>query len=103
MTHKIDGGLPTVRAPDPSQAAATQRAGTERGQTVAATAATDSVRLTGDAESLQALERQLGTSPAGIDVQRVNALKAAIADGSYRIDAGQIASRMIDLDRQLGS
>jgi negative regulator of flagellin synthesis FlgM len=101
MTHKIDAGLAAVRPLETSPTGAA-RAGAERSPTVSATAATDSVRLTGDAEGLQALERQLGTAPAGIDVAKVEAVRAAIADGSYRIDAAQIASRMIDLDRQLG-
>ncbi|QSX77631.1 flagellar biosynthesis anti-sigma factor FlgM [Agrilutibacter solisilvae] len=102
MSHKIDGGLPAVRPPESSQTSAISRAGSERGQAVGATAPTDSVRLTGEAEGLQALGRQLGTSPAGIDLAKVQSLRAAIADGSYQIDAEQIASRMIDLDRQLG-
>lgn len=100
MTQKIEGSLPLARPADTGATPAVSRAGGERGQPVAATPATDSVRLTGEAESLQALERQLGTSPA-IDVGRVNALRAAIADGSYRVDAQQIATRMLDFDRAL--
>jgi len=46
--------------------------------------------------------RELGAAPAGIDMGRVNALKAAIAEGSYKIDAQAIAARMLDLDRELG-
>jgi negative regulator of flagellin synthesis FlgM len=102
MTHKIDAGLAAVRPLETANTGATARAGTERSPTVAATSATDTLRLTGDAEGLQALERELVTSPAGIDLAKVQAVRAAIADGSYRIDAAQIASRMIDLDRQLG-
>jgi negative regulator of flagellin synthesis FlgM len=102
MTHKIDAGLAGVRPLEAATTGKVAQAGTERSASVAATAASDSLRLTGEAENLQALERQLGTSPAGIDVAKVQAVRAAIADGSYRIDAAQIASRMIDLDRQLG-
>jgi negative regulator of flagellin synthesis FlgM len=102
MTHKIDAGPSAIRPPEATHVTATNRAGAERDQAVGAIAAADSVRITGEAEGLQALGRQLGTSPAGIDVARVQALRAAIADGSYQIDAGQIATRMIDLDRQLG-
>ena len=101
MSHKIDSGLPVARAPEPVNAAATGRAGGERSQPVAATAPADSVRLTGEADGLQALERQLGAAPAGIDVARVNELRAAIADGSYRIDAQQVADRMLALDSAL--
>lgn len=101
MTHKIDGSGPIARPHDAAgRLAATPRAGADRGAPVAAT---DSVRLTHEAEGLQALERQLGASPAGIDLVRVNALRAAMADGSYRVDAEAIAGRMLDLERQLGS
>lgn len=102
MTHKIDGGLPVARAADASLASATSRAGAPRNEPVAATVETDSVRLTGEAAGLQALERQLGTEPAGIDMARVEAVRAAIADGSYRVDAQQIASKMLELEKQLG-
>lgn len=102
MTHKIDGGAPVARAPEAVKASATARAGGERGEPVAAAAEADSIRLTGEAEGLQALERQLGAAPAGIDVARVNELRAAVADGSYRVDAQEIATRMLDLERQLG-
>jgi len=101
MTHKIEGSQPLARPAEPVAASPAARTGSERGQPVSATAASESVRFTGEAESLQALERQLGSAPAGIDVARVNALRAAIADGSYRVDADQIAGRMLDLDRAL--
>ncbi|MGO4220255.1 flagellar biosynthesis anti-sigma factor FlgM [Lysobacter sp. TAF61] len=101
MTHKIDGGLPAARPPEAAVTSATARAGTERNAPVGATTATDSVRLTGEAEGLQALERQLGNGPASIDIARVNAVRSAIADGSYRVDSQAIATRMLDLDREL--
>jgi negative regulator of flagellin synthesis FlgM len=101
MTHKIEGTQPLARPSEPVATSAAGRAGAERGQPVSAASTAESVRFTGEAESLQALERQLGSAPAGIDVARVNALRAAIADGSYRVDAGQVASRMLDLDRAL--
>lgn len=101
MTHKIDGPSPAARAAEPLATAAASRAGGERGAPVAATTAADSLRLTGEAEGLQALERQLGAAPAGIDAGRVEALRAAISDGSYQVDAQAIATRMLDFDRAL--
>ena len=44
------------------------------------------------------LVRQMAASPP-IDTARVAALRAAIADGSYAIDADAIAARMIAFDR----
>lgn len=101
MTQKIDGGTPVVRPADTGNTSATARAGSEHSQPVAATSAADSVRLTGEAESLQALERELGSVPAGIDLARVNALRNSIADGSYQVDPQRIATRMLELDRDL--
>lgn len=101
MTHKIEIGVPAARPPETINSSATARAGNDRNQPVAAVAPADSIRLTGEAEGLQALERLLGAAPAGIDVARVNEVRAAIADGSYRVDAQQIADRMFALDSAL--
>jgi negative regulator of flagellin synthesis FlgM len=101
MTHKIDTGLPP-RPLDSVAAKPAPRAGTEREAPVAAAAATDSLRLTGEAAGLQAIERELGEGPASIDAARVGAVRAALADGSYRIDPQAIADRMLSFDRDLG-
>jgi negative regulator of flagellin synthesis FlgM len=102
MTHKIEGAPAAARTGDVARTVVPPRAGAARDEPVAAAAAADSVRLTGEAEGLQALERQLGAAPAGIDLARVNALRAALADGSYRVDAQQVADRMLRLERDLG-
>ena len=49
---------------------------------------------------LQALQRDLSTRPA-VDETRVQAVREALASGSYRIDPEAIASRMLELDSQL--
>ena len=101
MTHKIDGGVPVARPASASVTSVAARAGAKRPDAVGATPGTDSVRLTDEAAGLQALGRQLGTGSAGIDLQRVEAVRTSIADGSYRIDAKQIASKMLELEKQL--
>lgn len=102
MTHKIDGAMsPALRQIDAAASSSVSRAGAERGQPVVATAAADQMRLTGDATGLQALERELGAAPAGIDVAKVNAVRAAIADGSYRVDPQAVADRMLSLENAL--
>lgn len=99
MTQKIDG-LPAAAvrgtAPALGQVA---RAGDAR-KAVEAPAAADSLRLTGEATGLQALQRDLSTRPA-VDEARVQAVRDALASGSYRIDPEVIASRMLELDAQL--
>lgn len=103
MTHKIDGAMsPALRQIEATGSTSVQsRSGADRGQPVGATAAADQMRLTGDATNLQALERELGAAPAGIDVAKVNSIRAAIADGSYRVDAQQIADRMLSFENEL--
>lgn len=100
---KIDGAPVPVRPVETGSAAAAHgvRAGGDRTAPVAATPEADSLRLTGEATGLQTLARELGAAPAGIDLERVNAVRAALADGSYRIDAQAIADRMLDLERAL--
>lgn len=102
MTSKIEGGLPPpVRAAELAGNAATQaRAGGDRSQPVGAAPAADSLRLTGEAAGLQALQRELA-GPADIDLARVNEVRAAIADGSYKVDAQEIAGRMLALESEL--
>lgn len=104
MTHKIDGTMsPALRQIEATAGQSVQsKAGAERDQPVGATAAADQMRLTGDAAGLQALERELGAAPAGIDVAKVNAIRASLADGSYRVDPQAIADRMLSLENALG-
>lgn len=100
MTQKIDGGGASRPIENVTTGAASARSGTDRTAPVAAPEG-DSLRLTGEAAGLQTLARELGSTPAGIDMAKVNAVRAAIADGRYTIDAGKIADRMLDLERNL--
>jgi len=98
MSQKIDGGI----------AAATQLRSVAINTKVAAAgeakshavAPADSVRLTGEATQLQAVQRELSAAPA-IDPARVQAVREALENGSYKIDPDAIASRMLDMDQQL--
>ncbi|HUH91342.1 MAG TPA: flagellar biosynthesis anti-sigma factor FlgM [Lysobacter sp.] len=102
MSNQINGNPMAARAVElASTGPARARAGEDRSQPVAATPPADSMRLTGEAAGLQALERSLGAAPAGIDVTKVNAVRAALADGSYRIDPEQIATRMLAFEEAL--
>ena len=82
------GSGPSTTAANPSYA------------TVAAPKADDQVKLTDSALALQEAARTGDTS--AIDSQRVERLRQAVADGSYKIDAGRIADRMLALEQQLG-
>lgn len=101
MTHKIEGGLPPPTRPADSVAAASAFAGGDRSRPVSAAPPADSLRLTGEAAGLQAIERELGGQPAAIDGAKVDRIRAALAEGSYRVDPQEVALRMLALEREL--
>ena len=98
MSQKIDGTLQaaqTLRAVGPAS-----RPGVSSDTPARPVQAADSLKLTGEATNLQALERSLSAAPA-IDAERVAAVRESLQNGSYRINPEAIASRMLDLDQQL--
>lgn len=100
MSQKIEGTLPAIASLRSSGVGTRVSAGEDRSNAVSATSA-DSLRLTGEASNLQALQRDLSSAPA-IDSDRVQAVKDALQNGSYKINPEAIAHRMMDLDAQLG-
>lgn len=61
----------------------------------------DTVSLTDTATQLQSLKQTLADVPV-IDSDRVSAIKAAIAEGSYHIDPAELANNMINFEQRLG-
>ncbi len=86
-----NNGLPKVPQ-------ATNSPGT--GSTVAAPTSDDQLKLTDSALALQEAARPGDT--AAVDPQRVEQVRKALADGSYKIDASRIADRMLAFEQQLG-
>ncbi len=99
MSQKIDGNLQVPQALRSVTTPAT-KPGISGDAPARPVEAADSLRLTGEATNLQALERELSTAPA-IDTQRVAAVRESLQNGSYRINPDAIASRMLELDQQL--
>lgn len=98
MSQKIDGGIAAGAQLRPVTVhAKAAPAGDTAARPVEAV---DSLRLTGEATNLQALQRELSTAPA-IDSGRVQAVREALENGSYRINPEAIAQRMLDMDQQL--
>ena len=60
----------------------------------------DTVSLTGEATQLQSLQKTIEDTPV-VNSERVAALRAAIADGSYTVDAGELAQNIVDFETQL--
>lgn len=68
--------------------------------TATASRSSDQLKLTDSARALQEAARLNDASP--IDAKRVEQVRQALADGSYKIDAGKIADRLLAMDQQLG-
>ncbi|PSU32131.1 flagellar biosynthesis anti-sigma factor FlgM [Photobacterium lutimaris] len=60
----------------------------------------DSVSLSSQGQSVGQIHQQLATQEA-FDTEKVNAIKEAIANGSYVIDADKLAANMIKLEDDL--
>ena len=62
--------------------------------------ASSNVNLTQTATSLQALEKSIKAAPE-VDQQKVDAVRKAINEGSYKIDPERTANKLIDFDTAL--
>ena len=101
MSQKIEGSTPLPPVRGTGQVGRAAAAGADRSGPVESAQAGDSLRLTGEATSLQTLQRELAAAPA-VDSARVEQVKQALESGSYKIDPARIAERMLDMDRLLG-
>jgi negative regulator of flagellin synthesis FlgM len=75
-----------------------------QGEASAASASTaqtgDTVTLTDSARSLQKIEEAVAKAPV-VNTSKVAAVKQAINSGTYQIDAGRVADKMLQFERGL--
>lgn len=94
---------------NPNRVDTDRRAGSARADDSRATASEaasavlgdDRVELTDTASRLSALAADVRAAN-GVDLERVEAIRDRIANGSYEIDAGQIADALIRQEQELG-
>lgn len=96
-----NNGLPKLpqAAGQPGNSAAPESSASATGAGAPAAKADDQLKLTDSAKALQQAAR---TDATPVDTQRVERVRQALADGSYKVDTGRIADRMIAMERQLG-
>lgn len=89
---ELSGQHREAAQPSTEKAAEKSNAPTNRG---------DQVSLTPTAQQLRSLEEQVAAQPV-VDTQKVNAVKDALANGSFEINAERIAGKMMSLEKALG-
>jgi len=60
------------------------------------------VQITDGARQLAALEKAIAAAPV-VDDARVSAVSRAIDDGSYTVQPGRIADKLLRMDQELGA
>lgn len=83
---------PTTRAADAKGTASSAGAARPTGQ--------DKVTFTGIASEMRSLEADLARIP-DVDIDRVNTIKASIAEGSYQVNADKVVENLLSLERAL--
>jgi negative regulator of flagellin synthesis FlgM len=71
-----------------------------QGEGSASAHAKDHVTLTDSARSLQKIEEAVAKAPV-VNADKVAAVKQAIGSGTYQIDSGRIADKMLKYERGL--
>jgi negative regulator of flagellin synthesis FlgM len=103
VSDKISGistAEPVAPAKGSSSGVVTDKSQGE-GSAAAATAQTgDHVTLTDSARSMQKIEEAVAKTPV-VNADKVAAVKQAISSGTYKIDAGRIAGKMLKYESGL--
>lgn len=71
----------------------------EKKVTVANTEKDDSVALTAATQEIKKTFASSSASP--VDIDRVNSVKKALADGSYTVNAEKVAKKLIEFEKQM--
>lgn len=66
----------------------------------ASSSSADTVNLTDTAQRLRELEKSVAGLPV-VDTQRVETVKKALADGTYRVEPGRVADKLVGFEDAL--
>ena len=96
---RADVGQSSLTATQKSGTAGNNPATPEKA-TAARTGGSDTVTLTSSASEMAKLEENLARIP-DVDNTRVEAIKASIADGSYKVDPEQVVDKLMKFEKDL--
>jgi len=78
----------------------TQPASNEQAKTQAQGARGENVSLSNQAKNLKQLEQKLGDYPE-MDDDRIEQIRSALENGTYKIDAEKLAQKMLEMDESI--
>jgi negative regulator of flagellin synthesis FlgM len=103
VTAKISG-ISTAEPLAPAKGSGSNNVAADKSQSDGSAAASapsaDHVTLTDSARSLQKIEEAVAKTPV-VDAGKVAAVKQAISSGTYKIDAGRVAGKILKYERGL--
>lgn len=91
---------PQVKADKADQAVQRQQTAVQQNATSQAAQKQDSVSITPQAQQFTKLQEKAANS-SGIDQEKVDKIKQAIADGKYKINVEQLAKRIMQFEGDL--
>lgn len=92
-SHGVDSG-------NRSQATADQSDQPKAAETSNSVSSTDQVSLTHTAQTLRELA-EIVAKESVVDTDKVNAIKQALADGTFEVDAERIAAKLAEMEKAL--
>jgi negative regulator of flagellin synthesis FlgM len=100
--YKATQPLAPVKGAKANTAVADQPGSDTAATTVSTAAAqsSDHVTLTDSARSLQKIEEAIAKAPV-VDTAKVAAIKQAVSSGTYQVDTGRVADKLLQFERGL--
>ena len=105
MTDKISAystaePVAPLKGSNSSSVVADKSQGESSAAGASATQAGDTVTLTNSARTLQKIEEAVAKTPV-VNAAKVAAVKQAVNSGTYQVNAGQVADKMLQFERGL--
>jgi negative regulator of flagellin synthesis FlgM len=105
VTDKISGftaaeQVAPVKGSNSNAVVADKTQGDSSAAAATASQAADTVTLTSSARSLQKIEEAVAKTPV-VNTSKVAAVKQAISSGTYQIDAGRVADKLLQFESGL--
>ncbi|WP_417519058.1 flagellar biosynthesis anti-sigma factor FlgM [Marinobacter sp.] len=99
----IGQGQVNIQRPTADKPATSQNTGQttpEQANAKAQSARGENVNLSSQAKNLKQLEQKLGDYPE-MDDERIEEIRSALANGTYKVDAEKLAQKMLDMDKSI--